>query len=63
MMAYADHVYYFVKTECSKMDAIYEDYIVQLVGTIGLTALRERGLVECCGVIDGRKLYALLDKK
>ena len=62
-MSYADHVYYFVEKECSKWDAIYEDYIIHLVGIFGLTALRERNLIESCGAVNGRKLYTLLDKK
>lgn len=60
LQSYVDHVYWFVKKECSKMDAIYEDYIIHLVGTFGLTALRENKLIEGCGFINGRKLYTLL---
>lgn len=40
-------------------DAIYEDAIIDLVGEAGLIALREMQMVESCGSIYGRKLYAL----
>jgi len=40
-------------------DALYEDYIIHVIGTIGLNAMRDNNLLECCGEIDGRKLYAL----
>lgn len=40
-------------------DAIYEDVIIDLVGEAGLMALRETRMVESCGSIYGRKLYAL----
>ena len=40
-------------------DAIYEDAIIDLVGEAGLAALREMRMVESCGSIYGRKLYAL----
>lgn len=39
-------------------DAIYEDAIIELVGEAGLMALREMRMVESCGSIYGRKLYA-----
>lgn len=40
-------------------DAIYEDAIIDLVGEARLAALREMQMVESCGSIYGRKLYAL----
>lgn len=55
-----DQVYKTVKDVCGDMDAIYEDYIIYLVGYEGLYVLRENELVESCGVIDGRKLYTLM---
>lgn len=54
-------VYEIVKTECRDFDAIYEDYLITLVGTEGLQTLRENRLVEPCGVVYGRRLYALCD--
>ena len=59
---YADTVYAIVKYECSDLDSIYEDYIIKLVGEWGLQALRENGLLEGCGYLNGRKLYVLCDK-
>ena len=60
---YADLVYEVVKNVCEGMDAIYEDYIVSLVGNCGLAALKRAGLVEGCGSINFRPLYVLVDKK
>lgn len=62
-MSYADHVYAIVKKEAEGLDSIYEDYIMHLVGIIGLNALIEAKLLETCGVICGRPLYVLCDKK
>lgn len=59
---YADSVYAIVSFECSDLDSIYEDYIIKLVGEWGLQALRENGLLEGCGYLNGRKLYVLCDK-
>lgn len=61
-VTYTDCVYEVVKNECEGMDAIYEDYIVSLVGNCGLAALKRAGLVEGCGVINFRPLYVLCDK-
>lgn len=55
-----EQVYKTIKEVCSDMDAIYEDYIIYLVGYEGLYVLRENELIESCGVIDGRKLYTLM---
>lgn len=58
-MRYVDYVYDIVRLDCLEMDAIYADYIKQMVGVYGLNALREHKLVESCGVVNGRQLYAL----
>lgn len=62
-MSYVDHIYDIVSRECKGVDAIYEDYIIYLVGGKGLKALIENRLVETCGVINGRQLYTLCDKE
>lgn len=59
---YVDYVYNTVKMECKDMDAIYADYIKELVGIKGLNALIGNDLVESCGVINGRQLYVLCVK-
>ena len=38
-MTYADYVYEIVRSECVNWDAIYRDYILELVGVFGLNAL------------------------
>lgn len=60
---YVDYVYDIVRLDCEGMDSIYKDYIIQMVGVYGLNALIEHKLVESCGVINGRRLYVLCDKK
>lgn len=62
-MTYVDYVYDIVKKECEGMDSIYMDYIMKLVGSHGWNELATHNLVESCGVINGRPLYVLCDKK
>lgn len=62
-MRYVDYVYNMVSTECKDMDSIYADYIIRLVGVYGLHALESYQLVETCGVVNGRQLFTLLEKK
>ena len=61
-MKYVDYVYDIVRLDCEGMDSIYGDYICQMVGVYGLNALIEHQLVESCGVVNGRRLYALCEK-
>lgn len=61
-MRYVDYVYDIVRLDCEDMDAIYSDYIKQMVGVYGLNALIEEKLIESCGVINGRQLYVLCKK-
>lgn len=42
-----------------KVDAIYEDKIIELIGERGLALLREFRLIEFCGAPYNRRLYAL----
>ena len=60
---YANYVYDLLKHDCEGMDSIYEDYIINCVGVNGFTALHEFGLLESCGLINGRQLYVLCEKK
>lgn len=55
-------VYASAREVFNEIDAIYEDYLISLVGYEGLYKLKENELIESCGAIDGRKLYALCDK-
>lgn len=63
MSEYVDFVYDIVSRECKGVDAIYEDYIIYLVGVKGLNMLQKHKLIETCGVINGKQLYALCQKK
>lgn len=62
-MRYVDYVYDIVSHECKGVDAIYEDYIIYLVGGKGLKSLIENKLIETCGVIHGKQLYTLIRKE
>lgn len=58
---FAEHVYMILKEDSKGTDAIYEDYILYMVGNVGLFALKDYKLVETCGIVNGRQLYALVD--
>jgi hypothetical protein len=60
---YVDCVYELVKEDCGNLDSIYEGHIVLLVGMCGLGALKREGLLETCGVVNGRQVYVLVDKE
>lgn len=58
---YTRRVYDIIKTESTGLDSIYEDFIQHCVGVYGLNALLDANLLEACGVVNGRKLYTLLN--
>ena len=60
---YADHVYEIVKNDTAGIDSIYGDYIESLDGSKGLLTLIQNSFVESCVVINGRKLYVLVERK
>lgn len=60
---YVDYVYDIVQRDTEGMDAIYEDYFIQMVGVHGLEELIKHKLVETCGVVYGRQLYVLCKKE
>ena len=55
-----DDVYETVKENMQGLDAIYEDYIIELVGVDGLCMLLQERLIESCGVVNKRQLYTLV---
>ena len=59
-MNYVDYVYQIVEFNAEGIDAIYEDYIIHLVGIEGLRVLKENNLLETCGVVANKQLYALV---
>lgn len=61
-MPFVDLVYETVKNESQGLDSIYRDYIINLVGVMGLNALIEHKLVEGCGIVNERKLYVLCER-
>jgi hypothetical protein len=48
-----------LKAAFPKADAIYEDAIINICGMRGLLSLRESRLIELCGILEGRRLYAV----
>lgn len=58
-MSYRKMIYDFVREETAGLDSFYEDYLVDLVGWLGVGVLVENQLIESCGVINGRRLYVL----
>lgn len=60
---YANICMLIVKSTVEKLDALYEDYIIKLVGIHGLGALKKHGLIEMCGMVNGRTLYAICENK
>ena len=58
---YVNHICNIVRLEASDMDAIYKEYVMQLVGVFGFNTLIKYDRLETCGVIDGRRLYVLRD--
>lgn len=62
-MEYVDYVYDILKKELDGFDAIYEDYILNVVGFAGFHSLVKAKLLETCGVVNGRQLYVIVDKK
>lgn len=62
-MEYIDMIYKIIEFESRDSDAIYEDRILEVIGFSGLNILKAKGLIKTCGVINGRKLYALVKKE
>lgn len=62
-MRHENDVYKYLLNNCKGLDSVYEDYIVQLVGEYGLNILKEKNLIETCGVVYGRQLYVIVEEK
>lgn len=60
---FIDHIYNIVDKELRDFDAIYEDYILNLVGFAGLNTLKINRYIETCGIVNGRQLYVLCGPK
>lgn len=54
-----DFYYRVMWAEFQGVEALYEDYIIHLIGDVGLNTLRDNRLLETCGVVEGRQLYTL----
>lgn len=62
IMNYLKYIYLTLKAETFNLDSIYEDYIIQLIGTTGLEELKKANLIESCGIVNGRQLYTIVSK-
>ena len=56
-------IYDLIKEEFKGLDAVYDDAIIELIGIYGLNLLQKHKLVESCGVINGRQLFTICEKK
>lgn len=54
-----ERAYEILKRETEFFDAIYEDYVIDLVGATGFNLLRNAKLLTTCGSVNGRNLYTL----
>jgi len=61
-LRYVDYCYNILVEKCGDLDSIYEDYIEYLVGTMGVYELVKHGYLESCGVVNGRRLYVIVEK-
>ena len=61
-MRYVDYCYEIVIDECAALNSIYEDYIEFLVETRGSLKLIKHEYLESCDVVNGRRLYVLVDR-
>ena len=59
-LLYAEYVQDIIKDHTVGFDSVYEDYILELVGSEGLRALKDFKLIEGCGVVNLRQLYVLI---
>lgn len=60
-MSYVDKLYDILKEESEGLDAVYENFIKDAIGRRGLQILIENRRLESCGVVNGRRLYVLVD--
>ena len=56
---YVEEVYRALRENVVGLDSVYEDYIINIIGTTGLIALHTNKYLETCGVVNGRQLYVL----
>ena len=61
-MNYLKYIYLTLKAETFNLDSIYEDYIIQMIGTTGLEELKKANLIESCGIVNRRQLYTIVNK-
>ncbi len=62
-MEFVDKLFDILKEETEGLDAIYENCIIDVIGRDGLQTLIENKRLESCGIVNGRRLYVLVEKK
>ena len=60
--AFVNYIHKIALLDCSDLDAVYEDRLKEMFGTYGLNALLINKRIESCGIINGRRLYAICKK-
>ena len=55
----ANELYAKLTEKYPKGEAVYEDAIIDCVGIDGLHLLKANHKIETCGILEGRKLYAI----
>ena len=57
MVQYAPTVFDVLREDIRGLDAVYEDYVIRVVGQEGFDILREKKYLTTCGSVAGRNLY------
>lgn len=57
--SYISHIHCVLLIEVPDLDAVYEDYILKLVGRFGLKDLKACGLIEPTDVVNGKQMYKI----
>ena len=54
-------IYYYklLRKHYPRADTLYEDVIVEICGQDGFETLKNHGFIEFCGILYGRRLYAI----
>lgn len=52
-------LYNLIRQTYPKTETLYEYAIIAIIGVDGLNFLKEKSIIETCGMIEDRKLYAI----
>ena len=60
---FVNYIHDIARLDCSDLDAVYEDHLKNMFGVYGFNALLINKRIESCGVVNGRRLYAICERK